>query len=201
MSRIGFAMGLLSAAVSVLAVSPAQAGGHSAARLWAERQAALSAQQNEASVGQNDSENASGRTGQDESFVRSRGRGGRMTLRADQADAQNAVTIDQHGGGNVAGIRQFGRDLNAVITQDGNGNSATIRQWGRGGAATISQTGDGNAACLIQIGRNVNTQIVQTGGQNVGIIQTRQGSREVPLELCTQASDAPRRVARDLWRR
>lgn len=188
MSRIGSAVAVLLVLFSVSSASDAAAGnGGWIAKLRAEREAEHSRDPNQARIGQH-GEHASG-DGNDVRGWSGRGRG-RNVLRAEQGYSDNEASTNQLGGGNVAGIRQFGRGLNATITQDGNGNAATIKQWGRGSTAAISQTGSNNAACVIQIGRNVNTDIVQTGGQSTGIIQTRRGSREVPLEFCTNAGAA-----------
>lgn len=182
MSRLGSAVAVLLVLFSASSAGDAVAGnGGWIAKLRAERDA------NQASIGQHGDQQHAERASRDGNDMRGWGRGGRNVLRAEQGYADNEASTNQYGGGNVAGIRQFGRGLNATITQDGNGNVATITQWGRGSTAAISQTGSNNAACVIQIGRNVNTDIVQTGGQSTGIIQTRRGSREVPLEFCTNA--------------
>ena len=188
MSRIASAAAVLLVLFSVSSAGDAVAGnGAWIAKLRAEREAAQNRDPNQATIGQNREEQYGERPGSDGAYARGWGRGGRNFLRAGQRDSQNEGMIDQHGSGNSAGIRQFGRGLNANITQDGDGNVATIKQWGRGSTATISQAGSNNAACVIQIGRNVSTDIAQTGGQSTGIIQTRRGTREVPLEFCTAA--------------
>ena len=202
MSRIFSSISILPVLFLVLSASDALAGnGAWMERLRAEREAAQNSDANQASIGQNRDERSGERQDRDDTYARGWGRGGRNFMRADQGDSHNAATTDQNGSGNFAGIRQFGQGLNATITQDGNGNSATIRQWGRGSTATISQTGSNNAGCVIQVGRNVSTDIAQTGGQSTGIIQTPRGTREVPVELCTQVSTASRGFLFGAWRR
>jgi hypothetical protein len=123
---------------------------------------------------------------------------GRMNLRAGQAVSNNKATTDQQGSANLAAIAQSGQNLTAAITQSGNANSATVRQFGRGNSTTITQTGDDNAACVIQIGRNLDTGVAQTGGQSTGVLQTRRGTREIPVELCTAAANLKRKDAKRL---
>ena len=202
MSRTSSLVAVLLALFLVLSANDAVAGnGARIARLRAEREAAQERVVNQAAIEQNRDEQHGEREGSDEVYARGWGRGGRNFLRAGQGDSHNEAMTDQRGSGNFAGIRQFGQGHNATITQDGNGNVATIKQWGRGSTATIAQTGSNNAACVIQIGRNVSTDIAQTGGQSTGIIQTRRGSREVPVELCAQASAGRGGVLRGAWRR
>ena len=123
---------------------------------------------------------------------------GRMNLRAGQAISNNKATTDQQGSANLAAIAQSGQNLVAAITQSGTANSATVRQFGRGNSTTIAQTGDDNAACVIQIGRNLDTGLAQTGGQSTGVLQTRRGTREIPVELCTAAAHLKRNQVKRL---
>ncbi len=90
------------------------------------------------------------------------------------------------------------RNLASAIAQNGTGNSATVRQLGRGNTTTIAQSGDNNAACIIQIGRNLDTNLVQTGDQSTALLQTRKGTREIPVEVCTAAANISRQDARRL---
>ncbi len=73
-----------------------------------------------------------------------------------------------------------------------------MRQFGRGNSTAIAQTGDDNAACVIQIGRNLDTGLAQTGGQSTGVLQTRRGTREIPVELCTAAATLKRNQVKRL---
>ncbi len=123
---------------------------------------------------------------------------GRMNLRAGQAVSNNKATTDQQGSANLAAIAQSGQNLTAAIAQSGTGNSATVRQFGRGNSTAIAQTGDDNAACVIQIGRNLDTGLAQTGGQSTGVLQTRRGTREIPVELCTAAATLKRNQVKRL---
>jgi hypothetical protein len=123
---------------------------------------------------------------------------GRISLRAGQAVSNVKATTDQIGRANFAAIAQSGQNLNAAVTQNGTANSATIRQFGRGNSATIAQSGDNNAACVIQIGRNLDTGLAQTGGQSTGVLQSRRGTREIPIELCTAAANLKRKDAKRL---
>ena len=201
MSRVVSAVAAFLVLFSVLGITDAVAGnGGRMERFRAEREAAQQNETNQATIGQNRDERRDERQDRDDTFARGWGRGSRNFLRVDQGDSHNGAMTDQNGGGNVAGIRQFGQNLSATITQDGNGNSATIKQWGQGSTATILQTGSNNAACVIQIGRNVSTDVVQTGGQNTGIIQTRRGSREVPVEFCQGTGAWPGGGWRGVWR-
>ncbi len=123
---------------------------------------------------------------------------GRMNLRAGQAISNNKATTDQQGSANLAAIAQSGQNLTATITQSGTANSATVRQFGRGNNTTIAQAGDDNTACVIQIGRNLDTGLTQTGGQSTGLLQTRRGTREIPVELCTAAANLKRQQVKRL---
>lgn len=123
---------------------------------------------------------------------------GRNRLSAGQAVSNNKATTDQQGSANLAAIAQSGQNLTAAITQSGTANSATVRQFGRGGNTTIAQSGDDNAACVIQIGRNLDTGLTQTGGQSTGVLQTRRGTREIPVELCTAAATLKRNQVKRL---
>ncbi len=123
---------------------------------------------------------------------------GRMNLRAGQAISNNNATTDQQGSANLAAIAQSGQNLTATITQSGTANSATVRQFGRGNNTTIAQVGDDNTACVIQIGRNLDTGLTQTGGQSTGLLQTRRGTREIPVELCTAAANLKRQQVKRL---
>ena len=202
MSRMSSSAGALLVFFLVSSTSDAIAGnGAWMERLRVEREAGPNGESNQASIGQSRDERRDARQDRDDGFARGWGRGSRNFMHADQGDSHNGATTDQNGGGNTAGIRQFGQGLTATITQDGNGNSATIRQWGGGSTATISQTGSNNAACVIQIGRNVSTDIAQTGGQSAGIIQTPRGSREVPVEFCNGAGAWRGGGLRGVWRR
>lgn len=92
--------------------------------------------------------------------------------------AGNASSVVQQGGGNGAGI-----------AQTGSGNTAGILQFGRGNTGVITQEGTGNTACLVQAGRNLGGSIQQVGDyQTTGVIQTRAGVREIPVEVCATAT-------------
>lgn len=123
---------------------------------------------------------------------------GRMNQRAGQAISNNKATTDQQGSANLAAIAQSGQNLTATIAQSGIANSATVRQLGRGSSTTIAQSGDNNTACVIQIGRNLDTGLTQTGGQSTGLLQTRRGTREIPVELCTAAANLNRKETKRL---
>lgn len=101
---------------------------------------------------------------------------GRMNQRAGQAISNNKATTDQQGSANLAAIAQSGQNL----------------------TATIAQSGDNNTACVIQIGRNLDTGLTQTGGQSTGLLQTRRGTREIPVELCTAAANLNRKETKRL---
>ncbi|MFM9865574.1 MAG: hypothetical protein ACKVRO_18430 [Micropepsaceae bacterium] len=121
---------------------------------------------------------------------------GRGRMRADQADSNNNAATDQQGQANLAAITQTGQNLTGSVTQNGNNNTATVRQFGRGSTTTIAQTGDNNAACVIQIGRNLDSSLTQTGNETTGLLQTKRGTREIPVELCKNAATANRRSLR-----
>lgn len=116
---------------------------------------------------------------------------------ADEAPG-NQVRVEQRGQGfhsaravqlgrsNTAIVAQDGREHTASIIQNGDDNLAAMRQIGRRQTGSIVQNGDSNAACLIQFGRPGTTSIVQNGGESVGVLQGVNGSREVPVELCTR---------------
>lgn len=123
---------------------------------------------------------------------------GRNRLSARQAASNNKAMTDQQGRANLAAIAQFGQNLSGSVAQNGTGNSATVRQLGRGNTTTIAQSGDNNAACIIQIGRNLDTNLVQTGDQSTALLQTRKGTREIPVEVCTAAANMNRQDARRL---
>ncbi len=123
---------------------------------------------------------------------------GRINLRAGQSVSNNKATTDQKGSANLAAIAQSGQNLTATITQSGTANSATVRQFGRNNSTTIAQVGDDNTACVIQIGRNLDTGLTQTGGQSTGLLQTRRGTREIPVELCTAAANLKRQQIKRL---
>jgi Curlin associated repeat len=91
--------------------------------------------------------------------------------------------------GNTSSVVQGGRGNAAGILQTGSGNEAGIRQFGRGNTGVITQTGTGNTACLIQAGRNLDGSLHQVGdNQTSGVLQTRAGSRAIPVDLCTTAT-------------
>lgn len=108
-----------------------------------------------------------------------------------QRAAANVSTTVQTGSGNAAGIAQAGT-----------GNDAAILQFGRDNTGTVLQAGSGNTACLIQSGRNLDGAIQQVGdNQTSGLLQTRWGSREIPVDVCSTATTrrdimayAPRRT-------
>ncbi len=109
-------------------------------------------------------------------------RAGQLRLNAEQTQAvappANTVSIGQRGRGNAGSI-----------VQTGNGNTAGLRQFGRTNTGAITQVGSGNTACLIQAGRNLDGAIEQVGdNQTTGLLQTRWGSREIPVEVCTTAT-------------
>lgn len=123
---------------------------------------------------------------------------GRNRLSSGQAASNNRATTDQQGSANLVAVAQFGQNLTAAVAQNGTGNSATVRQLGRGNTTTIAQSGDNNAACVIQIGRNLDTNLVQSGDQSTGLLQTRKGTREIPVELCTAAATLKRNQVKRL---
>lgn len=129
-------------------------------------------------------------------FMRGWAKHGRYRMRADQAASNNTTTTDQQGQANLAAVAQFGQGLTATVAQNGNSNTATVRQFGRGNTTTIAQTGDNNAACIIQLGRNLDTGLTQTGNQSTGLLQTKRGTREIPVELCNNAATANRHSLR-----
>lgn len=143
--------------------------------------------QNEAKIEQHRNNDARRVTPAD--IVRGFAAQGRNRISAGQALSNNKASTDQQGSSNLAAIAQFGQNLSASVAQSGTGNSATVRQLGRGNTTTIAQTGDNNAACIIQIGRNLDTNLVQTGDQSTGLLQTRKGTREIPVEVCTAAAN------------
>jgi len=116
-------------------------------------------------------------------------RGGRAHI-SSREDLQSFLARDYSGrsaarpGPNAASVHQQGSGNGAAIRQSGEGNTAGVRQFGRDNTGVVTQTGNDNAACLIQFGRNLDGAITQTGGQTTGVIQTRKGVREVPVELC-----------------
>lgn len=114
---------------------------------------------------------------------------GRQNLRANQAVSNNKVATDQQGSANIASTAQFGQSLTGTLTQAGSGNTATVRQIGMGSTTTIAQAGDNNTACVIQIGRNLDASLTQTGNQSTALLQTKKGTREIPVEVCTRASN------------
>ncbi|NOT41243.1 MAG: hypothetical protein HOP13_12190 [Alphaproteobacteria bacterium] len=139
-------------------------------------------------------DSAQGRHGGD--VMRGWAKHGRYRMRADQAASNNTATTDQQGQANLATVTQFGQNLTATLAQNGTGNTATVRQFGRGNTTAIAQTGDNNAACVIQIGRNLDTGLTQTGNESTGLLQTKRGTREIPVELCNSAATATRRDLR-----
>lgn len=106
----------------------------------------------------------------------------RLGMKAEQSQAgarpTNTVSIDQQGRGNAGSV-----------VQTGSGNTAGLRQFGRTNTGAITQVGSGNTACLVQAGRNLDGAIEQVGdNQSTGVIQTRWGSSEIPVEVCTTAT-------------
>lgn len=90
---------------------------------------------------------------------------------------------------NTVSIAQQGRGNAGSIVQTGSGNTAGLRQFGRANTGAIVQLGSGNTACLIQAGRNLDGAIEQVGdNQTSGLIQTRWGTSEIPVEVCTTAT-------------
>lgn len=96
-----------------------------------------------------------------------------------RADARaNASSIVQEGRGNAAGVMQTGA-----------GNLAAIRQFGQGNTGVIVQSGSGNTACLVQAGRNISGAVQQAGDNlSTGVLQTRWGSSDIPVDVCTAAT-------------
>lgn len=93
------------------------------------------------------------------------------------------------GPANVVSTIQEGRGNAGSVVQTGSGNTAGLRQFGRNNTGAITQAGSGNTACLIQAGRNLDGAIEQVGdNQSTGLIQTRWGSSEIPVEVCTTAT-------------
>jgi len=91
--------------------------------------------------------------------------------------ARNTSMVLQQGAGNAAGIQQTGT-----------ANDAGVLQFGRGNTGIVTQEGTGNAACLVQTGRNLGGTLQQVGdNQTTGILQTRRGVQEIPVELCATA--------------
>ncbi len=92
-------------------------------------------------------------------------------------ETPNASSVLQEGSGNAASI-----------VQTGSGNAASIRQFGRDNTGIVVQSGTGNSACLVQAGRSLTGTIQQTGdNQSIGLLQTRWGSNEIPVEACATA--------------
>jgi hypothetical protein len=90
---------------------------------------------------------------------------------------------------NTASSVQEGRGNAASVVQTGSGNAAGIRQFGRDNTGAITQVGSSNSACLIQAGRNLDGAIQQVGdNQSNGLLQTRWGSSEIPVEVCAAAT-------------
>lgn len=91
--------------------------------------------------------------------------------------ARNTSMVRQQGAGNAAGIQQTGT-----------ANQAGVLQFGRDNTGIITQEGTGNAACLVQMGRSLGGSVQQVGeNQTTGVLQTRGGVQEIPLELCNTA--------------
>ncbi len=92
------------------------------------------------------------------------------------------------GAGNFSSVGQQGRGNAAGIQQTGSGNEAGLLQFGRANTGIITQEGNGNGACLVQMGRNLSGAIEQVGDyQTTGVLQTRRGTQDIPLELCATA--------------
>ena len=90
---------------------------------------------------------------------------------------------------NISTTTQEGRANAARVVQTGTGNIAGIRQFGRDNTGAITQVGSSNGACLIQAGRNLDGAIQQVGdNQSNGLLQTRWGSAEIPVEVCATAT-------------
>lgn len=116
------------------------------------------------------------------------------------------VQVEQNGNGNAAvaaqrgrwsrlAISQSGANNAAAINQNGAANNAEIHQYGRDHTAAIAQTGPANDACVVQMGRGQSVGVTQTGGQSDAILQTPNGTREIPMRACEDG-----RVARALLR-
>ncbi len=90
---------------------------------------------------------------------------------------------------NASATVQEGRGNAASVVQTGVGNVAGIRQFGRDNTGAITQAGSNNTACLIQAGRNLDGAIQQVGDNHSdGLLQTRWGSAEIPVEVCATAT-------------
>lgn len=116
------------------------------------------------------------------------GRGRIGQQRPNGWERQHAVSRPA-GAANASSTIQEGRGNAASVVQSGAANAAGIRQFGRDNTGAITQVGSTNTACLIQAGRNLNGAIQQVGdNQSNGLLQTRWGSSEIPVEVCATAT-------------
>jgi Curlin associated repeat len=118
----------------------------------------------------------------------------------EQVGQANSAAGAQRGVYDRLAITQRGRGQSAAITQNGNRNNGEIHQFGRNQSAVIAQSGDNNNACLVQMGRNADAEIVQNGGDRVAVLQTPNGTREIPAAACRDGRVA-RAILRVLGRR
>ncbi len=116
-------------------------------------------------------------------------RRGRLGQQRPNGWGQQHAVARPAGAANTSSTLQEGRGNAASIVQTGAGNAAGLRQFGRDNTGAITQAGSNNTACLIQAGRNLDGAIQQVGdNQSSGLLQTRWGSSEIPVEVCATAT-------------
>lgn len=97
----------------------------------------------------------------------------------------NQAETYQNGNNNAAGVTQQGSGHWGGVAQSGDANVGVLRQFGRNNDGAIVQDGNANTACYAQAGTNLSGQLNQTGdGNTMGVIQNRNGVREVPVAVC-----------------